>query len=192
MDPEEMTPKSPHIAAILSLLSGPLGFFYIGWRFAVCGIAALALFVATDWLIGLPIAAPGRYIILPVYAWKAAAIVNVRNRLNPASRSQFHTFPMAILASTDLLIGLAMCFAAAVAVYESYVLIRDGETVPGLAALAVGAPVAIQLVGMLFAIITTPIESRAAAHVPEGGNIFRKGSWSPLKSNATGKKPRSG
>ncbi|MBS1829571.1 MAG: hypothetical protein JST93_29995 [Acidobacteria bacterium] len=181
-----MTPKSPHIAAVLSLLFGPLGFLYIGWKFAVCGFSAIVLFVAADWLIGLPIATPGRYIILPVFAWKGATITALLNKCKGDAPRQFHTFPMAILASTDLLVGLAMCFAGAVAVYEGASRIRNGETGEGLAVLALGAPIAIQIAGLIFDIIASTIDSWVMSHFPGTKNIFRHKSR-PLTGRNAGK-----
>lgn len=168
-----MKPKSTFLAAVLSLVFGPLGMVYVGWRFAVCSLLVLGVFTLVVSVIGLPIPEWGKYVILPVFAWKAATMASVRNGLDAVSLRQFQTFPVAMMAASDLLVGIAMCFAAAICVYSSVIAMFDGAVLKGLALLVLGTPFLVWMASMVFGFIAFAIDAAVLALAPGTKNLFR-------------------
>ncbi len=76
-----MRKKSPILAAILGFLFGPLGYLYIGWRYAIVALCVFLLFIFVLTVTNFPIPALIKYVILAVFAWKGFTIVTVRNEL---------------------------------------------------------------------------------------------------------------
>lgn len=166
--------KNPFVAAILSFVFGPLGYLYIGWRYAVLAAAVLAIFVFILEAINFPIPAWMKYVILVVFAWKASTIVSVRNELIDAENEDVHalnTFPFAAMAMSDLLVGVGTFYAGAIGLYAAARLLLEGGLLRGLLVLLVGTPLLVWIASLVFGLIAMGID---AIFVSKMKNIFRK------------------
>lgn len=172
--------KNPWIAAILSLILGPLGYLYIGWRYALLGIVILLLFVGVLMVVDFdPAVMPGirswiKYPLLFVFAWKAHSICTVRNGLIDAQDEKakmIGAFPFAAMAMTDLLVGLAMFYAGALGLYASAVMLSEGRIVKGLLTLLVGTPALVWIATMMFGFIAVGVD---AVFARGAKNVFRR------------------
>lgn len=169
-----MRKKSPALAAVLSLFFGPLGYLYIGWRYAVMAVGVFVVFVLVLSIPDFPIPRWMKYVILPVLAWKAFTICSVKNSLIEArddSAKALDTFPIAAMAMSDLLVGLGMIYAGALGLYASTVLLLDGSIIKGLLMLVVGTPALVWIATMVFGLIAAGID---AAFAKGAENVFRR------------------
>lgn len=168
-----MQKKNPILAAVLSFFFGPLGYLYIGWRYAVSALAVFGVFVLAITVISFPIPTFMKYVILAVFAWKGFAIASIRNKLIDAENEDavaLNTFPIAAMAMTDLLVGIAMAYAAAIGIYVAVKLALGGHILRGIFDLLVGTPVLVGVANFVFEFIATGID---AIFVARAKNIFR-------------------
>ena len=166
--------KNPFVAAVLSFVFGPLGWLYIGWRYAVLALAVVAVFVLVLTAINFPIPSWMKYVILLVFAWKAFTIVSVRNALIDAEGQDvlaLNTFPIAAMAMSDLLVGIGMFYAGAIGLYVAGRLVLEGSVLRGLLVVLIGTPVLVLVAGLVFLPIAMGIDFIFA---PKMKNIFRK------------------
>jgi len=172
--PGQTSRKNPFVAAILSFVFGPLGYLYIGWRYAVLALAVLAIFVFILTAINFPIPAWMKYVILVVFAWKASTIVSVRNALIDAENedvSALNTFPVAAMAMSDLLVGIGMFYAGVIGLYVAARLLLEGSVLRGLLVLFLGTPFLVWIASLVFGLIAMGID---AIFVSKMKNVFRK------------------
>jgi hypothetical protein len=171
---KKMQKKNPVIAAVLSLLLGPLGYFYIGWRYAVMAILIFLLYGIVPALAGFELPMWMQYLILPVLAWKAYTICSVRNALiesaDPQARA-LDSFPVAAMTLSDLLVGMGMVTAGALGVYASGLMFLDGQVLRSLGLLLIGTPVLVCLATLVFGFIAAGID---LMFVRGAENVFRR------------------
>jgi len=175
--PLRLRPKRPLLAALLSFLFGPFGYLYIGWRYAV--MAAVMWFVFVGVLVAADVPMPPalKLVVFAVFAWKAFTICQVRNHLieNGDDHVRFlDTFWCATLAMTDLLVGIAMFYAAALGLLTTVHLMLGGRVGGGLFMLLLGTPALVRIASMVFGLIATGMDAMILAG---GGatNRFRAG-----------------
>ena len=101
--------KNPRVAGGLALVTGPIGFLYIGWRYA---LAATVVFLSIIMVFALlPVPFWLKYVNLPAFAFMAYRICERLNGL--VDRGQHRavldadTWPVAAFAMTSMLPLLA-------------------------------------------------------------------------------------
>jgi hypothetical protein len=162
--------KSPTAGAILGFIFGPFGYIYIGWKYALMGVAVYTVF----FLILMPLDLDpailrtlpgGRFMVhLPlaiVFAWKAYTICSLRNALIEAEderATMLNTFSVAGMAMTDLLVGIAIIYAGALGIYLSVITFLGGNLVKSLVYLAIGTPVLVWIASIVFGFIAAGID----------------------------------
>lgn len=167
--------KHPAIAAILTLIFGPLGYLYIGWRYALsCFIIfviftilfSVALFVPT-WL---------TYINVLVLAFWSVQICQIRNLIVSEKHSDafaFNTFPVAIFAMTTLLPLLATVDTVAIGIFVSIRRMIGGEIGKSLIILLLATPFLSFLHYFVSSLIAAGIDKLVLLFAPNAPtNIF--------------------
>lgn len=157
-----MRKKNPVVAAVLSFIFGPVGFLYIGWRYALLSLPILIIFVFVLTVANFPIPEFMKYVILVVFAWKGFTIATVRNAMIDAQDedvSSLNTFPVAAMAMTDLLVGIAMFYAGTIGLYVSARLILEGNIFRGLLCFLLGTPTLVMISSLVFGLIATGIDA---------------------------------
>ena len=101
--------KHPAAAAILTLILGPLGYLYIGWRYA---LSCFIVFVISIILCSVTLFVPTwlKYVNVLVLAFWSVQICQIYNMIINEKHSDafvFNTFPVATFAMTTLLPLLA-------------------------------------------------------------------------------------
>ena len=158
--------KNPLVAAILSLIFGPLGYFYISWRYGVAGtlfallvmpIMGLILFL-TGFLI------PGLWGLAPMIAivWQGFRICQLYNIecnfLAEARRSgdldvdeaiSVDSFTAAALFMSDLFIKIVILHSAAVGLYGSMEAFASGNLTTGFLRLLIWTPLFVSINSLL-------------------------------------------
>ena len=142
--------KNPRVAGGLALVTGPLGFLYIGWRYA---LAATVVFLSIIMVFALlPVPFWLKYVNLPLFAFMAHRICQKLNRLVDRELHRdalaSNTLPVAVFAMTSMLPLLAGVHSA----------FMGGDVGRGLFMLLLVTPifVAVNFVG--FALIATLID----------------------------------
>jgi hypothetical protein len=166
--------KSPVLAAVLSFVLGPLGYLYIGWRYAVMGLVVFAVFQFVLAITDLPFPHWVGYVVVAVYAWKAFTICSVKNHLietNDKDCILLDTFPAAAMAMSDLLVGVGMFYGGAMGLYVTTRLLLAGNVFHGLSALLLGTPALVWVGSLVFGFVALGIDA-----VFTGGaeNLFRR------------------
>jgi hypothetical protein len=169
-----MRKKSPTLAAALSLFFGPLGYLYIGWRYAVVAVGAFAVVGTVVAVAGFDVPPWMKYVILPVLAWKAFTICSVANAMIEAdddNANALNSFPVAAMAMSDLVVAFGMISAASVGLYVSGVLLLQRSIIKGLLVLFVGTPALVWIATVAFGLIADAID---AAFARGADNVFRR------------------
>ncbi len=102
--------KEPKVAGALALVTGPLGFLYLGWRYA---LAATVLFAAVILVVGFMLPVPSWliWVNLPVFALMARSICEKLNNFVDEGQHRgaeaSKTLPVAVFAMTSSLPLLA-------------------------------------------------------------------------------------
>jgi hypothetical protein len=167
-------PKSPVLALVLSLIFGPFGYLYIGWRYAVMAIAVCVIFVLVIAFVQFPFPSWIKYIILAVLGWKGWTIVSVRNAVlieDPEIAEKLDTFPLVAMAMSDLLVGIGMFYAAAIGLYIGVNLVIQGAALKGVLVIVLGTPALVCLTILGFGVIASAIDAIVA---PQMRNLFRE------------------
>ena len=168
--------KKPILAAVLSFVFGPLGFFYIGWRYAVCALFIMAVFLTVLAVVDYPYPHWMQYLVVAVMAWKAYTVVEVRNALIEAKENgqvQFlDSFRCASLAMSDLLVGIGQFYAGAAGLYIAARLFLDGKVFGGLFMLVLGTGGLVWIAGTVFMFLAIAIDAASAALFGRSENIF--------------------
>jgi hypothetical protein len=153
--------RNPKVAAVLGLVAGPLGFLYVGWRYAlagtvvfgaVIGVSALLLRVPS-WLI---------YANLPVFAFLAYTICETLNGIEDKgpSRSTLasNTLPVAVFAMTRALPLIAAVSAGAMGVTTAFSQLTGGHVGGALLMAALVTPIFVVASIALGALIAVGID----------------------------------
>lgn len=168
-----MQKKSPTLAALLGFIFGPFGFLYIGWRYAVSALLVFLIFGVVLAVLDFPIPTWMKYVILLVSAWKGYTICSVRNQLIDSEDKNIgvlNSFPFAAMAMSDLLVGIAIFYAAAIGLYAATVMFFDGSVIKAGLMLVVGTPVLVWIASLLFGFIAMGVD---ALFAKGAANVFR-------------------
>jgi len=165
--------KNPIVAFILGVIFGPLGYLYIGWRYALLAFGVILVFTLVINVAGFPLPVWVPYVVLFVFGYKAHTICSARNEL--VERGEFdqvqnlNSFPFAVMAMSDLLVGIGLFYAAILGLWVSVLLILDGSVLAGLAMLFIGTPILVWISSLVFGLIALGVDSLAGGDE----NIFR-------------------
>jgi hypothetical protein len=168
-----MQKKSPTLAALLGFIFGPFGFLYIGWRYAVFALLVFLIFGIVLFVLDFPIPTWMKYVILLASAWKCYTICSVRNRLIDSEDDNIgilNSFPFAAMAMSDLLVGIAISYAAAIGLYAAAVMFFDGSVIKAGLMLVIGTPLLVWIASLLFGFIAMGIDAVFAKGL---ANVFR-------------------
>ena len=98
--------KDPKVAGALAFVAGPLGFLYVGWRYAVAAIAVFVSVIGLSVFL-LPIPSWLMYVNLPVFAFLAYRTCETINGFSEAGQHRSavasNTLPVAVFAMTSAL-----------------------------------------------------------------------------------------
>ncbi len=135
--------KRPWLAALLSLLAGPIGFLYIHWRYAVLVLLIQGLFVVSLEPLDIPFLWWWKYLAACIVAWKAFEVATIWNTVVEGGGSEtaaLRSFGFASVAMSSLLVQLATAFALGTGLYVSGAALIAGKILQGLAMLFLGTP----------------------------------------------------
>ena len=152
--------KNPRVAGGLALVTGPIGFLYIGWRYA---LVATVVFLSIIMVFAvLPVPFWLKYVNLPLFAFMAHRICQKLNRLVDRELHRdalaSNTLPVAVFTMTSMLPLLAGVHSAVMGVTTAVSPFMGGDVGRGLFMLLLVTPifVAVNFVG--FALIATLID----------------------------------
>jgi len=135
--------KHPAIAALLTIIFGPFGYLYIGWRYALAAVICFVLFVILFTLVAfIPVWL--KYVNVLFFAFLSVQICQIRNMIINEKHSDafaFNTFPVAIFAMTILLPLLATVDTAVIGIFAAIRAMIDGNLSKGLVILFLATPV---------------------------------------------------
>lgn len=176
-----MKKKNPIIATILSLLFGPFGYLYIGWKYFIMALTMVTIFIAILALVDLDPAVltskASFWVSIPlriVLAWKAYKICSLRNNLidtKDKNLNAIDTFPFIVMATSDLLVGMGTFYVGAIGIYASIQMFFIGNLLKGFLYLLIVTPILIKIAEFVFGLIAMGID---ALFIKKIENIFRK------------------
>ncbi len=135
--------KDPRVAGALALVGGPIGFLYLGWRYA---LAATVLFLALLMAFAFLLFAPPwlKYVNLPAFAFMAYTICERLNDLLERGQHravlEAKSLPVAVFALTSMLPLLAAFDSAVFGVATALPQLMRGDIGGGLMLLLVVTP----------------------------------------------------
>ena len=152
--------KNPRVAGGLALVTGPLGFLYIGWRYA---LAATVVFLSIIMVFALlPVPFWLKYVNLPLFAFMAHRICQKLNRLVDRELHRdalaSNTLPVAVFAMTSMLPLLAGVHSAVMGVTTAVSPFMGGDVGRGLFMLLLVTPIFVGVNFVGFALIATLID----------------------------------
>lgn len=159
--------RRPVAAGALGLVFGPLGYLYLGWRFAVIAMLLVLIFVGVLTVVDFdPAGMPGvrdwiRYPMLLAFAWRAYRLCVIRNALIEAQdpkAARPASFPVVAMSMAELLVELAVVYAVALGLFGTYLLLSKGSIVKALLMLFLGTPVLAWLGSLLFGFLSMGIQ----------------------------------
>jgi len=136
--------KDPTVAGALALVTGPLGFLYLGWRYA---LAASVVFAGVILVVGflLPVPSWLVYVNLPVFALIAYRICEKLNSLVDEGQHRgalaSNTLPVAVFAMTSSLPLLAGVNSAVMGLTTAASQLIGGDLGSGLIMLLLVTPI---------------------------------------------------
>ena len=165
LDARPLRTKNPFVAAILSLIFGPLGYFYIGWRYGLAG-TLFALVVMP--IVGLTLALTGFLLpgvwgyaaLLPI-AWKGFTICQAYNAtrlsrdLNLSESISVNSFAAAAIAMSDLFVGIVQFYSVVIGLYASMEAFTGGDLTIGFLLLLIATPVFVFFNGLIAGLLAT-------------------------------------
>lgn len=167
--------KHPAIAAILTLIFGPLGYLYIGWRYALSCFVLFVIFI-TLFSVTLFIPTWLKYINVLVLAFWSVQICQIRNMIINEKHSDafaFNTFPVATFAMTTLLPLLATVDTVAIGLFVSIRRMIGGEIGKSLIILLLVTPLLSVIHYFVSSLIATGIDKLVLLFAPNAPtNIF--------------------
>jgi hypothetical protein len=161
--------KNPAVAGVLALVAGPLGFLYIGWRYA---LAATVVFLSFLLVFAILLFAPPwfKYVNLPAFAFMAYRICERLNGL--VDRGQHRaaleadTWPVAVFAMTSMLPRLAAFDSAVFGVATAIPRLINGDIGGSLLMLLLVTPLFVVVNFVFFVVIATGIDRVVMNSVP--------------------------
>ncbi len=152
--------KNPRVAGILALVGGPVGFLYVGWRYA---LAATVVFLSFMLVFAFLLFAPPwlKYVNLPAFAFMAYRICERLNGL--ADRGQNRavldadTWPVAAFAMTSMLPLLAAFDSAVFGVATAIPRLIGGDVGGSLLMLLLVTPLLVVVNFVFFVVIAAGI-----------------------------------
>ena len=161
--------KNARLAGALALVGGPLGFLYVGWRYALTATVVFLSFLAVfAFLLFVP---PWlKYVNLPFFAFMAYSICEKLNDLVDRGHHrgllESKTFPVAIFAMTSMLPLLAGFDSAVLGVATAVPQLFNGDVSGGLFMLLAVTPLfaAANFVG--FVLVATLIDRLVMKRAP--------------------------
>jgi len=161
--------RNPFVAAILSLFFGPLGYFYISWRYGLAGTVFALLVVP---IIALILALAGfllpglwGYAGLIAIAWKGFTICQAYNatrlsrNLNLAESISVDSFTAAAIAMSDLFVGIVQFYSVAIGLYASMKAFTGGDLTTGFLLLLIATPVFVFFNGLIAGLLATGFDT---------------------------------
>jgi hypothetical protein len=142
--PADHKQKDPTRAGVLALVTGPLGFLYLGWRY---GLAAIVVFPSVMLVVAflLPVPSWLMFVNLPVLAVIAYRICEKLNNLVDEGQHRravaSKTLPVAVFAMTSSLPLLAAVNAAVTGITTTTSLLMGGVFGSGLITLLLVTPI---------------------------------------------------
>ena len=132
-----MKKRNPMLAAVLILFLGPIGFVFVGWRYALLAFILLLFFASVLTVVGFPAPWWIKYFILPALAYKGYKIVSFRNNLisdGDQDVRYLNTFCGATIAMSDALVLIAVIYCLVVGIFASFKMLLAGVVFSGLIA----------------------------------------------------------
>jgi hypothetical protein len=139
-----MNKKNPTIAAILSLILGPVGYLYIGLNFMLSGIIVSVLFIFILSLFNFPFPNIFNYLQLFVYAYYGYRLSILRNifvdswDLTVEDIIEYKSFGFSFVMMTNLLMALTQFYSTIVGLYIVYKSFAEGKIIIGILVLLFG------------------------------------------------------
>ncbi len=161
--------KNPAVAGVLGLVGGPIGFLYVGWRYA---LAATVVFLGFILFFSALLLVPSwfKYVNLPVFAFMAYRICQKLNGLAGQGQhrgaSASNTLPVAVFAMTSMLPMIAGFDAAVFGIATAIPQIMRGDLGGGLFMLLLVTPLSVVLNFVFFVVIATGIDRVVTRLVP--------------------------
>jgi hypothetical protein len=160
--------KNPTVAGALALVGGPLGFLYVGWRYAV---AATVLFLSSILVFTFLVVPPWfKYVNLPVFSFMAYRICEKLNGFVDEGQHRSvllsGTLPVAVFAMTSMLPLLAAFDSAVFGVAIAVPQLVRGDVGGGLLMLLVVTPLLAALSFVFSAVLATGIDRVVLTKVP--------------------------
>ncbi len=161
--------KNPTVAGILALVGGPLGFLYVGWRYA---LAATVVFLSFLLVFTILLFAPPwfKYVNLPAFAFMAYRICERINGLVERGQHravlEAHTWPVAVFAMTSMLPLLAAFDSAVFGVATAIPRLLGGDVGGSLLMLLLVTPLFAAVNFVFFVVIATGIDRLVMNSVP--------------------------
>jgi hypothetical protein len=153
--------RNLYIAAILSLLLGPLGFLYVGWTFMVSGLVITAIFALVLSIINLPTPSVFEYLQLIIFSFHAYKLAAIRNiiAVDPMTTEedikQYHSFGFSMVAMTSVLMTLAQYYSLVVGFYMAYVSFANGKILIGILIVVFGISAIMWVLTSIFGFISS-------------------------------------
>ena len=153
--------KNPRVAGGLALVGGPLGFLYVGWRYALAAtVVFLSIIMVFAFL--LPVPSWLKYVNLPVFAFMAHRICHKLNRLVDRELHRdvldSNTWPIAVFAMTSMLPLLAGVHSAVMGVTTAVSPFMAGDIGRGMFMLLLVTPLFVVVNFVGFVLIATLID----------------------------------
>jgi len=155
-----LSKRNPTIAAMLSLLTGPIGYIYIGLNFFISGLIIFILFILVLSLIHLPFPHFFDYLQLLVYAYYGYKFAIIRNifiddsGVTESDIEEFKSFGFSLVLMTNLLMTLTQFYSASVGLYLVYKSFAAGKIFIGILILLFGIAIITWFLTSLFAFIS--------------------------------------
>ena len=115
--------KDPRVAGALALVAGPLGFLYVGWRYAVAATVVFVSVIGVSVFL-LPIPPWLMYVNLPVFAFLAYRTCETINGFTDQAQHRSavasNTLPVAVFAMTSALPLLASVNAGVMGITTAF------------------------------------------------------------------------
>ena len=155
--------KDPRVAGALALVAGPLGFLYVGWRYAVAATVVFVSVIGVSVFL-LPIPPWLMYVNLPVFAFLAYRTCETINGFTDQAQYRSavasNTLPVAVFAMTSALPLLASVNAGVMVITTAFSRFTGGDLG--------GALVMALLVTPLFVLVNFVLGAIVAAGIDHG------------------------
>ncbi len=155
-----LSKRNPTVATVLSLVTGPIGYMYIGLNFFLSGIIISVLFSVVLSLINLPFPYFFNYLQLLVYAYYGYKLAIVRNMfaddwaVTETDIKEFKSFGFSFVVMTNLLMALTQFYCTIVGLYLVFKSFSNGKILMGILILVFGIAIITWLLTSIFAFIS--------------------------------------